>query len=72
MLDMIRMTQGTVMQKNQIEVAIGLLFSKTRVLVGWRNAQQHQGNKAEFPGGRLNRVKQLSKLVAVKCLKKLE
>ena len=53
MLDIIRMTQGTVMQKNQIEVAIGLLFSKTRVLVGWRNAQQHQGNKAEFPGGKI-------------------
>lgn len=41
------------MQKSQVEVAIGLLFSKTRVLVGWRNAEQHQGNKAEFPGGKL-------------------
>lgn len=41
------------MQKSHVEVAIGLLFSKTRVLVGWRDANQHQGNKAEFPGGKV-------------------
>ena len=41
------------MQKSHVEVAIGLLFSKTRVLVGWRDAEQHQGNKAEFPGGKV-------------------
>ena len=41
------------MQKSRVDVAIGLLFSQARVLVGWRSAQQHQGNKAEFPGGKI-------------------
>lgn len=41
------------MSKKQIDVAIGLLFSKQQVLVGWREAKQHQGNKYEFPGGKV-------------------
>lgn len=41
------------MSKSQINVAIGLLFSHGRVLVGWREAKQHQGNKHEFAGGKI-------------------
>ncbi|MEB3754106.1 NUDIX domain-containing protein [Acinetobacter sp. MD2(2019)] len=39
--------------KALVEVAIGLIFSQRQVLVGWREAKQHQGNKYEFPGGKL-------------------
>ncbi|MEB3767787.1 thiamine phosphate synthase [Acinetobacter sp. MD2] len=39
--------------KAKVDVAIGLIFSKARVLVGWREAKQHQGNKHEFPGGKV-------------------
>lgn len=41
------------MFKPSIHVAIGLLFYRGKVLVGWRNADQHQGNKYEFPGGKV-------------------
>lgn len=41
------------MSKTEVKVAIGLLFSHGRVLVGWRDKQQHQGNKNEFPGGKI-------------------
>ena len=40
------------MAKPSIHVAIALLFYRGKVLVGWRNAEQHQGNKHEFPGGK--------------------
>ena len=40
------------MAKPSIHVAIALLFHRGKVLVGWRNAEQHQGNKHEFPGGK--------------------
>lgn len=39
--------------KPVVDVAIGLIFSQARVLVGWREAKQHQGNKYEFPGGKV-------------------
>lgn len=39
--------------KPVIDVAIGLVFSQAKVLVGWREAKQHQGNKYEFPGGKV-------------------
>ncbi|OTG81655.1 NUDIX domain-containing protein [Acinetobacter sp. ANC 4648] len=41
------------MFKPTVHVAIGLLFHQGKVLVGWRNADQHQGNKYEFPGGKV-------------------
>ena len=41
------------MAKPSIHVAIALLFHRGKVLVGWRNAEQHQGNKHEFPGGKV-------------------
>lgn len=42
-----------VTDKKQIDVSIGLIFHHNTVLVGWRNAQQHQGNHDEFPGGKV-------------------
>lgn len=41
------------MSKPSVHVAIALLFHRGKVLVGWRNADQHQGNKYEFPGGKV-------------------
>jgi len=41
------------MSKVNIHVAIALLFHQNQVLVGWREAKQHQGNKHEFPGGKV-------------------
>lgn len=41
------------MTKPVINVAIGLVFHAGKVLVGWREAKQHQGNKYEFPGGKV-------------------
>ncbi|KGT48441.1 MULTISPECIES: NUDIX domain-containing protein [Acinetobacter] len=41
------------MSKPNIHVAIALLFHQNQVLVGWREAKQHQGNKYEFPGGKV-------------------
>ncbi len=39
------------MSKPTIHVAIAILLHQGKVLVGWREANQHQGNKHEFPGG---------------------
>ena len=39
--------------KSVIDVAIAILLHKSKVLVGWRQANQHQGNKHEFPGGKV-------------------
>lgn len=41
------------MNKPTVNVAIALLFHHSKVLVGWREAKQHQGNKYEFPGGKV-------------------
>lgn len=41
------------MNKPTVNVAIGILFHQSKVLVGWREAKQHQGNKHEFPGGKV-------------------
>jgi len=41
------------MAKATIDVAIAILLHKAKVLVGWRQANQHQGNKHEFPGGKV-------------------
>lgn len=41
------------MSKPNIHVAIALIFRNNQVLVGWRQANQHQGNKYEFPGGKV-------------------
>lgn len=41
------------MSKPHIHVAIAILGYKNQILVGWRQAQQHQGNKHEFPGGKV-------------------
>lgn len=43
------------MKKPVINVAIALLFHKNKVLVGWRDSLQHQGNKYEFPGGKVEK-----------------
>jgi 8-oxo-dGTP diphosphatase len=42
-----------VMAKATVDVAIAILLHKSKVLVGWRQANQHQGNKHEFPGGKI-------------------
>ena len=41
------------MSKAQVHVAIALLLQQQKVLVGWRASHQHQGNKYEFPGGKV-------------------
>ncbi|MDH0719356.1 thiamine phosphate synthase [Acinetobacter junii] len=41
------------MAKATVDVAIAILLHKSKVLVGWRQANQHQGNKHEFPGGKI-------------------
>ena len=41
------------MSKPVIDVAIAILLYQNKVLVGWREAKQHQGNKHEFPGGKV-------------------
>lgn len=41
------------MSKPIIHVAIAILLDQNKVLVGWREAKQHQGNKHEFPGGKV-------------------
>ncbi|NNH01520.1 thiamine phosphate synthase [Acinetobacter sp. ANC 5414] len=41
------------MSKPTIHVAIAILLHQDKVLVGWREAKQHQGNKHEFPGGKV-------------------
>lgn len=42
-------------QKKQIDVAIALIFHHNHLLVGWRDATQHQGNHDEFPGGKVEK-----------------
>lgn len=41
------------MSKPTIHVAIAILLHQNKVLVGWREANQHQGNKHEFSGGKV-------------------
>jgi len=41
------------MSKKKVDVAIAILLHRGKVLVGWRQAEQHQGNKHEFPGGKV-------------------
>ena len=41
------------MSKATVNVAIAILLHRGNILVGWREAKQHQGNKHEFPGGKL-------------------
>lgn len=41
------------MLKTEINVAIAVIIFEKSVLVGWRGAEQHQGNKNEFPGGKV-------------------
>lgn len=41
------------MSKPMVQVAIAILLHQGKVLVGWRQAEQHQGNKHEFPGGKV-------------------
>ncbi len=58
------------MPKPIVDVAIAILIHRGKILVGWREEQQHQGGKHEFPGGRLSRVKRQKKPAAVKFMKK--
>ena len=41
------------MSKPNLHISIGLLFHQAKVLVGLREENQHQGNKYEFPGGKV-------------------
>lgn len=41
------------MSKPNIHVAVAILLHRNKVLVGRRQAEQHQGNKYEFPGGKV-------------------
>ncbi len=41
------------MPKPIVDIAIAILLHQGKVLVGWREAKQHQGNKHEFPGGKV-------------------
>lgn len=41
------------MPKPNIDVAIAILMNNNKILVGWREEHQHQGNKHEFPGGKV-------------------
>lgn len=43
------------MSKQEVNVALGLIVFNHRVLVGWRGKHQHQGNKNEFPGGKVEK-----------------
>lgn len=49
----IRWYRAGIMSKPQLDVAIAILLHQDKVLVGWREAKQHQGNKHEFPGGKV-------------------
>ena len=41
------------MKKERLDIAIAIILNHSKVLVGWRSGQQHQGNKDEFPGGKV-------------------
>lgn len=41
------------MPKPIVDVAIAILIQRGKILVGWREEQQHQGGKHEFPGGKV-------------------
>lgn len=41
------------MSKAQVNVAIALVLHQQKILVGWRESHQHQGDKHEFPGGKV-------------------
>lgn len=41
------------MPKPIVDVAIAILIHRGRILVGWRQEEQHQGGKHEFPGGKV-------------------
>lgn len=59
-----------VMAKATVDVAIAILLHKSKVLVGWRQANQHQGNKHEFLVGKLRKVKHLNKLAAERSMRR--
>lgn len=41
------------MSKPNLHISIAILLHQSKVLVGWREENQHQGNKHEFPGGKV-------------------
>ncbi|MCG9480662.1 thiamine phosphate synthase [Acinetobacter pittii] len=41
------------MPKPIVDVAIAILIHRGKILVGWRQEEQHQGGKHEFPGGKV-------------------
>ena len=41
------------MKSNILHVAVGVIVQNERVLICWRDASLHQGNRYEFPGGKL-------------------
>lgn len=41
------------MPKPIVDVAIAILIHRGKILVGWREEQQHQGGKHELPGGKV-------------------
>lgn len=44
---------STMTDKKVLHVAVGLIMLNQQVLISWRNASQHQGNRYEFPGGKI-------------------
>lgn len=37
-----------------VDVAVGVIMRGDQVLISWRHASQHQGNRYEFPGGKID------------------
>jgi 8-oxo-dGTP diphosphatase len=42
-----------VINKKVVHVAVGFIVREQQVLISWRSASQHQGNRYEFPGGKI-------------------
>lgn len=51
--NVIQTQRKTRMAKPNVDVAIAILIHANKVLVGWREEHQHQGNKHEFAGGKV-------------------
>lgn len=41
------------MENKIVQVAVGVIIQNDQVLICWRDASLHQGNRYEFPGGKL-------------------
>lgn len=41
-------------REDVVPVAVGVIRQQDQVLLAWRNARQHQGDRYEFPGGKVD------------------